>query len=608
MSAPRTIRVLLLSTALIGLGCTEAKVIDMSHAGATKFPGQGAAKADAFGRALVGVAAPYPADLSLSNNEDILRSNMGARRKVAWDIVMRALGPVPLLGLADAAERHEDVVLPDGDVPKIPRWQTWYGVDDFKRLFRHLYGDLTPLERAQRVPFGSTAIDEAFEWNAASLERSERWPLERFLRYVNALGVCPQGMPDDECAKTLQSKFSGAASGNARITYSPGTMRHLLENYGKMLQCSETLDTTGFDAVPLDETQNFSACLQSEFPKNSVLIKAHWIRADFGRKVPVFDTDANTLDTVLSPLNSANWADGDREADPTPKDIYTIKLQNGDIYRLGGLHIMTKELRHWVWITLWWSDQPNDDFGADRPANFRDNVHSVWSNYKMGVVVDYRENDPDPAGSFETMPSLAAALKATHSELSWLSNPYIEHGRGNARTNCVGCHQHGGSTVGHDLNADGTLDPFDLELVIDNEMLFPDNGRSQMRTLFPADYLWSTQRVDNLNQVIKSEVANFDFVDNADPELRASVILQLTGENTLGETIFDSNCTGCHGLDGTGVTGPSLYDRVPTMDDQALVVRLLTGKPPTPMPSWSQLSNQDLANLHRYLRSTFNGE
>jgi mono/diheme cytochrome c family protein len=595
---------------LLYLGCSP-EIIELKAPPSVSpmgFPGLGAAKADVFGRALAGVAAPYNADLSLSADEDRLKSDMGYRRKVAWDVVMRVLDPVPLLGLADATAGGDEIALPNGEVPRVPRFQTWYGVDDFKRMFRHLFEGLTPAERAQRAPFTDKALEEAVEWNAAALDRSERWPLDRFLKYVSELGVCAPGTPDDQCARSLQSNFSGATSGNARITYSPGTMKHLLKNYGTMLACLETLKTMGLDAVPTDEDQNFTACFSQEFPANAALIKAHWVRADFGRTMPVFDTSGPALESKIGTSMSADWADGDREADPTPDKVFMIRLKNGDIYRLAGLHIMTKELRHWVWITLWWSDTPNEDFGADRPAEFKSKVSSVWSNYKMGVVVDYKEHDPNPTQWFNDQPTLAAALQAVSNteSVTWLSNPYIEHGRGNARTNCIGCHQHGGSLMGPDLDGDGTADLFDLELVIDNENLFPSNGRVQIRSLFPADYLWSTQRVDNLSQVIKSDVEHFDFSDKDQPEVRAAKILQLASDVTQGDAVYQANCTTCHGNDGMGTpTAPSLFERVPPMTDQALAERLILGKPGTIMPSWAQLTDQQLADLRAYLRATF---
>jgi len=593
-------RSLTLGLALFVLGCAGDGAVEGSSA--ASFPGQGLGKSDVFGRKLAGVAAPYEADLTLLSQTDRLISEMGYRRQVAWDIVARVLDPVPLLGLADAAASNEDLVLPEGEIPEVPRWQTWYGVDDFKRMFRYLYEGLTPAERAQRVPFTDQEIDDAFTWNADALDRSERWPLDRFLKYASELGACDPGLSESDCANSLQSNFSGSSAGNARIGYSPSTMRHLLQNYGPILDCMRDLSTLSFLQPRADEG-NFSYCFEQEFPADAVLFKAQWIRADFGRTMPAYDTDAKGLERVAGPSSVGDWADGDRQVDPSPAQIVTIKLQNSDTYRLAAFHIMTKELRHWTWITLWWSDTPDSDFGADRPQKIRD-LDPVWSQYKMAVTVDYNEFDPDPASWFSEQPSLAQALDVVKGPLTWSSNPYIEHGRGNAQTNCIGCHQHGGSTVGFDIDADQVLDPFDLDAVIANESLFPNKGRGQMREIFPADYLWSMNRVDNLSQVLASEVQHFDFLDKTTHEERAALVTELSSDATSGEKTFNANCTTCHGSDGSGSgSAPSLFDRVPTLSDQKLVERLILGK--SPMPSWAFFTDQELADLRAFLRQTF---
>ncbi len=585
----------------VTIGCGGG---DTAHPGDFPVDGEGG-KTDVFGRALVGRAQPYPADETLGAIEERLRSDVALRRQVAWEIVARALQPVPLLGLAERAEASEDLVLPDGEVPRVPRFQTWYGVDDFKRMFQYLYEGKDRAERLRREPFTEAELDEAEDYNASAIDRSRRWPLERFLRYVEQLGVCEEGTPEDECARRLQSNFSGAAAGNVRITYSPATVRHLLANYGNILDCMERLSDLPLDATPTDE-ENFTFCYAQEMPVDAVLIKAQWIRSDLERDMPVYDTDADTLRDLLGPTNTGTWPEeGHRRADPADDEIVTIRLRNGSTYRLAGLHVMTKELRHWTWITLFWSDRPNLDFGEDRPQAIRD-LDPVWSHYKMCVVVDYEEDADDPgAGLEELYPSLAAALRATPTEsASWCSNPYVEEGRGNARTNCIGCHQHGASAVGADLDGDGAPDPLDLEQIIDDERFYPSNGRTRQRDVFPSDYLWSATRVDNLFQVIRSEVDRADVTDSREIEERAARILAATGEPSRGAALFATNCARCHGADGTGDFGPNLYDRVPMRDDDTLARRLLLGL--GPMPAWdSVLSDQELADLLAFLRATF---
>lgn len=570
-------------------------------------PGPGG-KTDALGRKLAGVASDYEA---AELDELALVTDMRARRDAAWATVFKVLEPVPLLGLVeDDGGGDAPIELPGGvEIPKVPRFQTWYGVDDMKSMFQHLYEGLDASERAVRAAFTDEAMAEAVTWNASRLDRSSRWPLERYIKYVRELGTCPAEMSDDDCIALVQQRFGGAVGGNARILYSPATVDHVLRNYGTVLDCLGSLDTLTMDAQPGSAT-NFTLCFDRELPANSVLVKAQWARAEFGKSVPTYDTDADAMAAHLA--GTAHWGDdGDRRTDPTPGEVFTIRLKNGDVYRLVGMHIMTKELRHWQWITLWWSDAPDGDFGADRPAFVRDGLDPVWANYKMCVVDGYVEQDADAAGRYADAPSLAAVLRAidaTEGAPTWCSNPYIEHGRNNARTNCIGCHQHGGSTVAFDTDGDGTPDPLDLEAIIGDEARFPQAGRAQLRELFPADYLYSFNRVDDFAAMIVGEVSYFDGYDRDSVRARVDHILGLEPDVAAGGETFSARCTGCHGPTGEGSGwAPSLYTRVPMRDLPSLAQTLLLGR--GNMPSWAdELNDQQLANVLGYLRATFGGE
>ncbi|MFO0750703.1 MAG: hypothetical protein U1F43_34290 [Myxococcota bacterium] len=288
---------------------------------ALDFPSQGASgKEDAFGRKLLGIAAPYPADATLAAREDALKADLAARRAAGWDIVRRVLGPVPLLGLTPA----DGEAAPSADtatVPKVPRWQTWYGIEDLKRMFIELYDRLGPVGRLERRPFSTADLDSIEAWNAAALDRSNRWPLERYLAYVDQLGKCPDDMDADACARLQQSQFSGGAAGNARITYSPATARHLLESYADIVACLDRLGGLSLDASPADD-DNFTYCMGSEMPADAVLVKAQWVRSDFGRKLPAFDTDAASLAQIVGPAASADWGAGARQADEPERGLH----------------------------------------------------------------------------------------------------------------------------------------------------------------------------------------------------------------------------------------------------------------------------------------------
>lgn len=554
-------------------------------------------KTDAFGRKLSGIADPYVPDRELAARETELRADMRARRDAAWATVFKVLEPVPLLGLAEDLAAHPEIELP-ADIPRVPRFQTWYAADDFKRMFQFLYEDLGVAARRGREPFAPASIEAAFVWNADALERSQSWPLERYIREVEDLGECPAGLEPAECDALFQRNAAGAAGGIARIMYGSATMGHALANYGTMLDCLGELDTLAMDATP-DEDDNFTRCFDEELPADAVLVKAQWERADFGRDLPAFATDAAALAARLS--GAAEWT-AERRVSPGPQDIYTIVLRNGSVYRLAGLHIMTKELRHWQWTTLWWSDEPDSDFGADRPDAIREGLPEVFSHYKMCTTTFFEEADTDPAARYADMPSLAAALATTAGKPTWCSNPYLEHGKGNASSNCIGCHQHGGATV---TGTGGALVPLDLEALIADEQRFPAHGRLQQREVFPADYMYSFNRVDDLAHAIRSEVEFFDFRDGQAVRPRVDAIVGLPRDAEAGAITFADRCAGCHGPDGAGSGfAPSLFERVPARDDAALVQTLIQGR--GQMPAWGEvLGDVALADVLGFLRAQF---
>jgi len=97
--------------------------------------------------------------------------------------------------------------------------------------------------------------------------------------------------------------------------------------------------------------------------------------------------------------------------------------------------------------------------------------------------------------------SLADAINTTHAFTTphtWCSNPYIEMGLGNARTNCIGCHQHAGMDINpddtfsfHKATNDKELDERNAAKDARNNKLYPHGGRSRVRANFPGEYLWS---------------------------------------------------------------------------------------------------------------------
>lgn len=496
-------------------------------------------------RKLVGQASPYPADGMLRGADAVLAHDQAARRAAAWAAVERAVAPVGFAiapGLAGAT---------------LPRWHTWYGKDDLRRMFDHGFRALPPDRQRARAPFTDGELDAMFAYDPTAVDALPEWPQSRQDAYaaaadtpeeVHGLGGIDRVQYSPGAARHLMASYAsiigclgqpapapilaGPGGGPQRlvreavtlaacedVTYGPyfvgddATLTARVDGPGRVrvrvgaaptaerFDCEDTTcaargagpvwvtavaDADGGPATVTIDYQEanppWAACLAGGFPLDAVLIKADWRRAELGFQVPVIDTDAAALAAVRADDVRA-WTQR-AEADPGADRIYTAVLPNGTRYRLAALHLMTKELDHWLWVTLWWSPEPDGDFGADRPAALAD---GVWRNYKMCVVTAFDERDRDPRGGFAG--GLGDALAAVHEPASWCSNPMLEQGAHNATSSCIGCHQHGGTTTrSEDI----------LQLPLD--------GRTQLRNNFPTDYSFAVITGDEVGRMLADEV------------------------------------------------------------------------------------------------------
>jgi hypothetical protein len=438
--------------------------------------GQHAAALSVVDRSLVGSPASYVADPTLREREELLRHSQRKRREAAWKIAERVLAPIHLPeGLVPAASQAT-----------LPAWQTWHAKDDLTRIFRHLYPTLSASEQAARSPFSPEAIRHAVRWNDGAIDDFEDWTFERLLAY--------QSEVDDD----LELHGLG---GIYRVSYNEAASSHWLASYPEVLGCRDTgvagTELEGAEPSSGACKQPQAACLSGDFPANAVMVKASWRRADGTETLPAFETSAAALERRLTTDNAFAWGEPDSQANPSSDDIYTLRLPNGNSFRLVGLHIMTKELDQWFWTTLWWSAQPDEDFGADRPST----LPPPWNNYKLCAVADFDEADPQPGGGFDSdHPSLSRALAATNARAhgpTWCSNPYLEEGEGNASTNCIGCHQHAGTLLSSE------------QILADPER-FPDFGRTEQRTTFPSDYAFAGNMGDNLGAMFEETEDHFE--------------------------------------------------------------------------------------------------
>jgi hypothetical protein len=473
-------------------------------------------KATPEDRKVIGRGVPL---VNEAASEESLRTIRG-RRAAAWRAVSRMLQPVRI-GTAEGLKGFQ----PD-DEATLPMWQTWYDAGEFVEIFKRLYTGLGKEGRQQKRPFCPDAIYESYGIHAAKALKG--WTPEKLEQRLGQLKA--------------QQDVRGVP-GKGITLFSPGVTTGLLASYTDIMKCAETVKTLARKSAPPSET-NFAPCLAREFPNGletavpvdageyahcpevsakapafdyaksgvAVAVKTEWAvahRDDVAR----FRTDAAglavALDTGEFPSRGIM-----PDSELTPDNIYTIRLKPSDReYYLTGMHFAVKEARHWLWITLWWSDDKDSDFGEDRPPEIQ--AMPGWNHYKMCVTTDYTESDPLGAEELRReYPSLAAALNATggrDANFSWCSNPFIELGKGNARTNCIGCHQHAGA---EDTPDDVFLDDPEDQLNAERRAKYPMDGRAQVRVNFPSDYLWSlSQSPDYFATKIRGKAYEQDLSD-----------------------------------------------------------------------------------------------
>ncbi|HVK78037.1 MAG TPA: hypothetical protein VM734_32240 [Kofleriaceae bacterium] len=532
--------------------CTLAALAACSDPPRDACEGVTAAALTAPDRKLIGAASPYPADGMLRGRDAELAGSQRERRAAAWAAVERVLAPVPFavdppadvpaelprwhtwygkddlhrlfqrlfrgLSADDMRARtpFTDAALDEAFAwnPRAVEELASWPEDRWREYVAAIDGadDVAGIGGIDRVQYSPGAARHLLASYPAIVgcegaatpppvtDRPSAGP-RRMVREVMDLAACdergygPYFVGDGE---TLVATADGPAELRVRAGAAPVGDRFdcagaRCEARGPaavwiaVIAADAGAVTLTVDYQEADPT--WAACLASPFPLDAAVIKADWRRAELGVTMPVTATSAAALTGVLGAAEPT-WATT-ASADPGPEQAYTLALPSGNRYRLAALHLMTKELDHWLWITLWWAPDPDDDFGADRPASLA--AAGPWRNYKMCVVTAFAEGDPDPRGGVAPA-GLAAALAAAHGGgPSWCSNPNLEAGDGNAATNCVGCHQHGGTTVAQ-------------ETILADETAFPGNGRIQIRNNFPSDYAWAVSQGDRLGRMFADEV------------------------------------------------------------------------------------------------------
>ncbi len=203
------------------------------------------------------------------------------------------------------------------------------------------------------------------------------------------------------------------------------------------------------------------------FPRGAIAIKAFFVSAPLGQCTAIgsWDFERPYADDTISKMppseatqlrrvfveNGAGVCDSEKKSGHKVKpwsDVYWVPVpaadqkgrdaeiaaarlkgiqsdfpdaKAGDRLVLVGMHVATRELENWFWMTFWWHDRPGEGpFAADRPSELK----GVWRNYLMNISYDM--DDPrEPDGT----PHIAY-------------NPYLEGAMlDGVVTNCMTCHR-----------------------------------------------------------------------------------------------------------------------------------------------------------------------
>ncbi|MGE0173860.1 MAG: hypothetical protein AB7T49_13770 [Oligoflexales bacterium] len=386
-------------------------------------------------RRLLGLPIEYQAATVSEKDLKRIKDSIRERRLFGWSVVAKVLSSISV-----------------DQKWQVPAWTSWYGRDDFRRIFDKLFFDLGKEGRTTLRPFQLAQIEEGERWNTNAI--SEVWSEADYQSWRSSI----------ENAGQVRG-----LSGLQRVYFDRPVLQHVARNYPLIHKCRQHASLA-----------NRSECFDAEFPSNAAIVKTAWLRDDSQSSLPVYATDARGMERNFE---AQRWVEEPTTLRPGDDNIFIAQPSNNspghNKYWMPAMHIMVKDLPDWAWITIWWSDQPDGDFGEDRPDFIR-RLGGPWSNYKMCIAVDYSDL-ADVAEIEADYPTLAASLTVVKNHTapySWCSNPYIERGSKNHQTNCIGCHQHGGTSVRPDD-------------VLKDEHNFPNGGRSRSRDTFPADYLWS---------------------------------------------------------------------------------------------------------------------
>ena len=90
---------------------------------------------------------------------------------------------------------------------------------------------------------------------------------------------------------------------------------------------------------------------------------------------------------------------------------------------------------------------------------------------------------------------------------------------------------------------------------------------------------------------------------NPEDDERVAAILELEGVAVDGEQVYLDNCSGCHGADATGASGPDLVGHLDHHGDAEYIETILYGGLGDMAAYEDVLEDQEVADIMAFLKS-----
>ena len=306
----------------------------------------------------------------------------------------------------------------------------------------------------------------------------------------------------------------------------------------------------------------------------------------------ITEQDATDLATYMLSLKSRT---GLSQYRPPSQTVRGKPASGGELYQLFCIACHGDDLRSGL--------VPEIDTPSIANADF---LSVAGDDYLRSIIVNGRSDTNMPAWSpeqgglsEEEVDRLVGYIRGFAPDHPTISNISLRSGdpamgRAIYRGRCSNCHGRvGEGGIGTALSSP------DFQLMASDDLIVRTIVEGRRNAGMPS---WKTLRDQDISDVLAFIRTWRD--EGADTGSVEDYIAAGNGDRDMGRRLFHSRCAACHGEEGQGLIGPSLNSTafLSIVPDSHLINSIREGRPGTAMPSWTNLSVQDVGDVVTYLR------